>query len=153
MHHKLRYRLFSQTIYRRRSNNASAFQFCASKSLGLTDDVVNPTVPWGALGIGTNRIACFPRPFAPGGPIARMILLKIVYVLQGWAIPGFLGSNYGSPNCNIACYSRRFTSAEANALMDSYPFHRNRLFLQTICYRGHKPLCRLGALFYTIVRF
>ena len=53
------------------------------ESFVLTDDVVNPTVSGRTMWIGTNTIACFPRPFAPGGPIARMILLKIVYVFAG----------------------------------------------------------------------
>ena len=78
---------------------------------------------------------------------------KSFMFLQGWAISDFLGSNGYSPNCNIVCFSRRFASAEANPLIGSYFFHRNRLFLQTICSRGHKPLCRLGALLHTIVYF
>ncbi len=41
---------------------------------------------------------------------------------QGCAISGFLGSNCGSPNCNSACFSRRFSSTEANALMDFHHF-------------------------------
>ena len=73
--------------------------------------------------------------------------------LQVLAISDFFGSNGDSPNCNIACFPRRFSLAEANSLVGIYIFNQKRLFLQTICSRGHKPLCRLGALFHTIVPF
>ena len=75
--------LVSQTICRRGSQNAYEFCDFLWKSFVLTDDVVNPTVPGRTMWIGTNRIVCFSRPFAPGGPIAIMILLKIVYVFAG----------------------------------------------------------------------
>ena len=59
------------------------FSDFSRKSFVLTDDVVNPTVPGRTMWIGTSRIVCFSRPFAPGGPIAIMILLKMVYVFAG----------------------------------------------------------------------
>ena len=64
VHHKLRYRLFSQTICRRRSNHADVFQLFSSESLVLTDDVVNPTVAVRTIGRGIDTIACFPRRFS-----------------------------------------------------------------------------------------
>ena len=48
--------------------------------------------------------------------------------LQGWAISGVLRNNGGFPNCNIALFSRRFTCAGANPMMEIY-FQQNRLVL------------------------
>ena len=66
---------------------------------------------------------------------------------QGWAIPGFLGSICGSRNCNIACYSRRLTSTEANALMDSYPFSSESFVFTDDLLSGTQTFVSLGSTF------